>query len=44
MREGAIVGVTGTPALFVNGIPAPSGAIPYETVSEFIEEELRRLE
>ena len=44
MRAGGMVGVTGTPALFVNGIPAPSGALPYEAVSVFIEAELRRLE
>ncbi len=44
MRAGGTVGVTGTPALFVNGIPAPSGALPYEAVSAFIEDELRRLE
>jgi len=44
MRAGGMVGVTGTPALFVNGIPAPSGALPYEAVSAFIEDELRRLE
>ncbi len=42
-RAGTIAGVTGTPALFVNGIPAPSGAQPYETVAEFIEQELNRL-
>ena len=44
MRAGGMVGVTGTPALFVNGIPAPSGALPYEAVSAFVEDELRRLE
>lgn len=44
MRAGGTAGVTGTPALFVNGIPTPSGAIPYEAVSAFIEDELRRLE
>ena len=34
----------GTQALFVNGILAPTGALPYETVAEFIEDELRRLD
>jgi len=42
-RAGTIAGVTGTPALFVNGIPAPSGAQPYEAVAEFIEQEFARL-
>ena len=44
LRAGGMVGVTGTPALFINGIPAPSGALPYEAVSAFIEDELQRLE
>ena len=44
MRAGGKVGVSGTPALFVNGIPAPSGALPYEAVSAYIEDELQRLE
>ena len=43
-RAGSIAGVTGTPALFVNGIPTPEGAQPFETVAEFIEQELSRLE
>ncbi len=43
-RAGTLAGVTGTPSLFVNGIPTPSGAQPYEAVAEFIEQELRRLE
>ena len=43
-RAGMIAGVTGTPSLFVNGIPTPSGAQPYEAVAEFIEQELSRLE
>ena len=42
-RAGTIAGVTGTPALYVNGIPMPSGAQPYESVAEFIEQELARL-
>jgi len=44
LQAGTQAGVTGTPALFVNGIPAPSGALPYETVAQFIEDELRRLD
>lgn len=42
MREGDRVGVDGTPALFVNGIPVPGGAAPYEVVAEMIDEELAR--
>jgi predicted DsbA family dithiol-disulfide isomerase len=42
MREGARVGVNGTPALFVNGLRLPAGALPYETVAEVIDEELAR--
>ena len=42
-RAGTIAGVTGTPSLFVNGIPTPSGAQPYEAVAEFIEQEFARL-
>jgi protein-disulfide isomerase len=44
LRAGTIAGVTGTPSLFVNGIPTPSGAHPYEAVAAFIEEELSRLD
>jgi predicted DsbA family dithiol-disulfide isomerase len=41
---GTIAGVTGTPSLFVNGIPTPSGAQPFEAVKAFIEDELSRLD
>jgi protein-disulfide isomerase len=44
LREGSLAGVTGTPALFVNGIPVPGGAVPYETVAQAIDRELRRVE
>lgn len=43
LQEGRSVGVTGTPALFVNGILVPGGAVPYETVARHIDEELRRV-
>jgi protein-disulfide isomerase len=43
LRDGKLVGVRGTPALFVNGIPVPGGAVPYETLSALIDEELERL-
>ncbi len=42
IREGQINGVTGTPAIFLNGVQLPAGAIPYEAMVEFIEKELRR--
>lgn len=39
-REGSAYGVTGTPALFLNGVQLPGGAIPYEALEGFIEDEL----
>jgi len=42
LREGRSVGVTGTPALFVNGIGVPGGAVPYETVAAAIDKTLQR--
>lgn len=41
MREGDRVGVTGTPALFVNGIGIDGGAVPFETVAKAIDKELQ---
>ena len=41
LREGAVVGVTGTPALFVNGRKL-SGAVDFETVAKVIDDELAR--
>lgn len=40
--QGQAVGVTGTPAIFVNGVSVPGGAVPYEVVAAAIERELRR--
>jgi predicted DsbA family dithiol-disulfide isomerase len=40
--EGQRAGVTGTPALFVNGIRVPGGAVPFEVVAEAIRKELDR--
>lgn len=42
LSEGSRVGVTGTPAAFVNGILINGGAVPYETVAAAIEKELER--
>jgi protein-disulfide isomerase len=42
MKAGSRVGVTGTPALFVNGVRVEGGAVPYETVAKAIEKELAR--
>jgi len=41
-KEGSRVGVTGTPALFVNGIAVEGGAVAYEKVAEAIQKELDR--
>lgn len=42
MREGTRVGVNGTPALFVNGVPLEGGALPYEAVAAAIRREASR--
>lgn len=41
---GQAAGVTGTPALFVNGIPVPGGAVGYEVVADALDRELARRE
>jgi len=41
LREGARAGVSGTPAMFVNG-RLVSGAVPYEEIARVVEEELER--
>ena len=41
MRAGSVAGVSGTPAMFVNG-RLISGAVPYEDVAKVIDEELER--
>lgn len=43
IRAGDRVGVDGTPAVFVNGIPVPGGAAPYDVIAEMIEDELARM-
>jgi protein-disulfide isomerase len=42
LAAGRTAGVTGTPALFVNGIPIEGGAVAFEVVAEVIDQELRR--
>jgi protein-disulfide isomerase len=41
--EAARYGVQGTPQVFVNGIPAQSGALTVEQLADMIDRELRRL-
>ncbi|MGW8178374.1 MAG: thioredoxin domain-containing protein [bacterium] len=41
LYDGVRAGVSGTPAMFVNGIPM-SGQVPYESFVKIIEEELER--
>jgi protein-disulfide isomerase len=40
LKEGARAGVTGTPALFVNGIEIPGGAVSFDVVSKALDKEL----
>ena len=42
LQAGGRVGVSGTPAVFINGIPVPGGAIPFEELSAILDEELER--
>lgn len=42
MREGDLLGVEGTPAVFINGIAVGGGAAPYEMLAQIIDDELRR--
>ncbi len=37
LAAGGRAGVTGTPALFVNGVPIDGGAVPYEVVAKAID-------
>ena len=43
MQEGTKVGITGTPAVFVNGVEIPGGAVPYTKLAAEIEKELARV-
>jgi protein-disulfide isomerase len=42
LAEGARTGMTGTPAVFVNGVELPGGAVPFQTVARAIDRELAR--
>ena len=42
MRAGQQAGVSGTPALFVNGRPVPGGAVAYDVLAKIIDDELMR--
>jgi protein-disulfide isomerase len=41
-REGQRAGVSGTPAIFLNGIELPGGSVPYSTVEAAVQKELAR--
>jgi protein-disulfide isomerase len=43
MQEAVRSGATGTPAIYVNGVEVPGGAVPYSTVAAAIERELARV-
>jgi protein-disulfide isomerase len=43
MKEGGRVGVAGTPALFINGVPVEGGAVSYDVMVKLIEQELERV-
>lgn len=44
MAAGRTAGVTGTPALFVNGVPIEGGAVGFDVVAEVLDRELSRAE
>jgi protein-disulfide isomerase len=41
VKDGSAVGVSGTPAMFING-RFVNGAVPIEQISSIIDDELRR--
>jgi protein-disulfide isomerase len=43
LQEASRIGVTGTPALFINGVQLEGGAVPFETVASAIRKELARV-
>ena len=42
--QGQAAGINGTPAIFVNGVSVPGGAVPFETVAAAIDRELQRID
>jgi protein-disulfide isomerase len=42
-QEAVRSGATGTPAVYVNGVEVPGGAVPYSTIAAAIERELARI-
>ena len=40
-KDGVRLGITGTPAIFINGVPM-QGAVPYETLASAIRQEVER--
>jgi len=42
LQAGARLGVSGTPAVFINGRPLEGGAVGYEVIAELLDEELER--
>jgi protein-disulfide isomerase len=42
MKEGTRAGITGTPAVFINGIEVPGGAVPYSKLAAAIDMELAK--
>jgi protein-disulfide isomerase len=42
MTDGARVGVTGTPAIFINGVEVKGGAVAFDVVASAIDKELAR--
>lgn len=42
VQDGAAFGVSGTPALFINGRPMDGGALPLEAIGEIIDQELKQ--
>ena len=41
-KEGKSVGVTGTPAMFINGVPVDGGSVPFSVLAARIDKELAR--
>jgi len=42
LQEASRIGVTGTPALFINGVQLEGGAVPFETAAAAVRKELAR--